>query len=212
VDGIGFRDIFLRNVKFISVCGSMEHSSQSSQSSQEGATRTGFDPLRHVVCSMHTPRSEAQPKTATRIHLPIHLGSTLMKKIGGSPLSRAQGRVQRRILRRSRLGPEARQNMNNVYVRLLRRARTENKPPRLALLPLLKDEEGRWPRPVSVCGSIGSGSNFACSSLSSLSRLSLARSLARSLHPHKRTPTHTRLHTHTTENVGHGIAERGHRA
>jgi hypothetical protein len=156
--------------------------------------------------------SEAQPKTATRIHLPIHLGSTLMKKIGGSPLSRAQGRVQRRILRRSRLGPEARQNMNNVYVRLLRRARTENKPPRLALLPLLKDEEGRWPRPVSVCGSIGSGSNFACSSLSSLSRLSLARSLARSLHPHKRTPTHTRLHTHTTENVGHGIAERGHRA
>ena len=89
VDGIGFRDIFLRNVKFFSVCCSMEHSSQ------EGATRTGFDPLRHVVCSMHTPRSEAQPKTATRIHLPIHLGSTLMKKIGGSPLSRAQGRVQR---------------------------------------------------------------------------------------------------------------------
>jgi len=77
------------NVKFISVCGSMEHNSQ------QGATRMGFDPLRHVVYSIHTPRSEAQTKTATRIQLPIHLGNTLMKKIGGSPLSRAQGRVQR---------------------------------------------------------------------------------------------------------------------
>ena len=67
----------------------MEHNSQ------QGATRMGFDPLRHVVYSIHTPRSEAQTKTATRIQLPIHLGNTLMKKIGGSPLSRAQGRVQR---------------------------------------------------------------------------------------------------------------------
>ena len=48
--------------------------------SQEGATRTAFDHLRHVVYSIHTPReSEAQPKTATRIHLPIHLGKTLME-------------------------------------------------------------------------------------------------------------------------------------
>ena len=109
--------------------------------------------------------SEAQPQTATRIHLPIHLGNTLMKNIGGKPLSRSQGRAQRRILRRSRLRPEARQNINNVYVRLLRRARTVNKPPSLAHLRLLKDEERRWPRPVSV-----------------------------------------------TENVGHGIAERGHPA
>ena len=137
----------------------MEHNSQ------QGATRMGFDPLRHVVYSIHTPRSEAQTKTATRIQLPIHLGNTLMKKIGGSPLSRAQGRAQRRILRRSTLGPEARQNMNNVYVRLLRRARTVNKPPGRVHLRLLKDEERRWPRPVSV-----------------------------------------------TENVGHGIAERGHPA
>jgi hypothetical protein len=39
------------NVKFISVGGSMEYSSQ------EGATRTtGFDHLRHVVYSIHTPR------------------------------------------------------------------------------------------------------------------------------------------------------------
>ena len=102
VDGIGFRELFLCsiNVKFISVRGSMEYSSQ------EGATRTGFDPLRHVVYSIYIlHQSEAQPKTATRIHLPIHLGNTLMKKIGGSPLSQAQGRAQRRNLRRSRLGP-----------------------------------------------------------------------------------------------------------
>jgi hypothetical protein len=91
--------------------------------------------------------SEAQPKTATRIHLPIHLGNTPMKKIGGSPLSRAQGRAQRRILRRSRLGPEAHQNMNNVHVRLLRRARTVNKPPGRVHLRLLKDEERRWHAP-----------------------------------------------------------------
>jgi hypothetical protein len=190
------------NVKFISVCGSMEHNSQ------QGATRMGFDPLRHVVYSIHTPRSEAQTKTATRIQLPIHLGNTLMKNIGvqpSQPGARQGAASRRRILRQSRLGPEARQNMNNVYVRLLRRARTVNKLPSLAHLRLLKDEEGRWPRPVSVCGLIGSGSNFACCSLS---RLSLARSLS----THKRTPTHTRLHTHTTENVGHGIAERGHRA
>ena len=122
-------------------------------SSQEGATRTGFDPLRHVVYSI-LHESEAQPKTATRIQLPIHLGNTLMKNIGGNPLSRAQGRAQRRILRRSRLRPEASQNMSNVYLRLLRRARTINKPPSLAHRRLLKDEEGRWPRPVSVCSFI----------------------------------------------------------
>ena len=127
-------------------------------SSQEGDTQTGFDHLRHFVYSIHTPReSEAQPKTATRIHLPIHLGNTLMKNIGGKPLSRSQGRAQRRILRRSRLRPEARQNMSNVYVRLLRRARAINKPPSLEHRRLLKDEESRWPRPVSVCRFIVSG-------------------------------------------------------
>jgi hypothetical protein len=176
------------NVKFISVGGSMEYSSQ------EGDTQTGFDHLRHFVYSIHTPQeSEAQPKTATRIHLPIHLGNTLMENLrqpsqpGARPVTASQ-------LRRSRLGPEARQNLSNVFVRLLRRARTVNKLPSPAHRRLLKDEEGRWPRPVSVCGFMGLGSNFACS----LSRLChwLARSLERSLSLalSLSTPTHARTH------------------
>jgi hypothetical protein len=168
----------------------MEHNSQ------QGATRMGFDPLRHVVYSIHTPRSEAQTKTATRIQLPIHLGNTLMKKIGvqpSQPGARQGAASRRRILRQSRLGPEARQNMNNVYVRLLRRARTVNKLPSLAHLRLLKDEEGRWPRPVSVCGLIGSGP-ISHAALSPDSR-SLARSLALSPHTNAHPHTHASIHT-----------------
>jgi hypothetical protein len=129
---------------------------------------------------------------------------TLSWKIEGNPLSRAQGRSHRHILRQSGLGPEARQNMSNVYVRLLGRARTVNKLPSPAHRQLLKDEEGRWPRPVSVCGFIGLGSNFGCSLSHALSPDSLSGSLARSidrsrslaLSPHARTHTHTPPYTH----------------